>query len=164
MINLQYFIDITGTCPLVPDPRPVPGERFADISDCEYFYECQPDGTLVREKCESVMDECIISGFACIFDVYERVCMHPYEGFDCYGRCAGYMDLNAGRVSTKIEQEAQIDKLTNIEHSKAKKYMFDDGRKQKYAKKYAHKIKQDQIKSKVKQNDIMSKLFSNRSI
>ncbi|ELT94732.1 hypothetical protein CAPTEDRAFT_128967 [Capitella teleta] len=50
----------------------VTGQKFADMTDCEFFFLCV-NGLLIRRPCPV--------GF--VFDIYERECVTPDDDFNC---------------------------------------------------------------------------------
>ena len=79
------FDVIPGTCDDMTSCS-TPGARYADRSDCEWFYECLDDGSLMRVKCEFGVDTCD-NVYPCLFDIYDGVCKTLLESPPCFPRC-----------------------------------------------------------------------------
>ena len=144
----------------MPDPCPTTGERYADVSDCEYFYECQQNGSLARHKCEAVMDECTTAGFACIFDIHKNVCMYPYEGFDCNERCVDGAEGNQRGFAQKSALQTDMNEREYFGHSVDKNVKETKlARWKNITKKHERTESPKWMKSKAKSAAIVLKLF-----
>lgn len=73
---IRYANCISGWCPGIPNPCIV-GKKYADVSNCFFYYECLKDQTLVREYCRDNT----------AFDIHLSECVLPQGNFDCYTRC-----------------------------------------------------------------------------
>jgi hypothetical protein len=70
----MFFSFIKGLCFEVD--QCMDGERFADASDCEHYFECV-NRQLTRQKCQ----------IAFVFDIHNLTCIPASGSFDCDYRC-----------------------------------------------------------------------------
>ncbi|ELT98923.1 hypothetical protein CAPTEDRAFT_218052 [Capitella teleta] len=78
---------IPGTC---FDVLPcIKGEKFADKSDCEWFFECS-EGALLRRPC----------GEGTVFDIHLLNCESPSSNFDCGYRCPTFSPGTTSEITT----------------------------------------------------------------
>ncbi|ELT97055.1 hypothetical protein CAPTEDRAFT_205713 [Capitella teleta] len=65
---------VPGTCFEVAECEE--GEKFADRSDCEFYFECDKKNNTIRKQCHHE-----------VFDIYAMDCITPSSDFNCEYRC-----------------------------------------------------------------------------